>query len=104
SAEVPSGVRWGLLCGLGAANQGAVRPLGASVPMAVAPVRRIRDVHPTTPGGTPHGHPWRVLRVEHHLPERDESAGGLAIGRDRAGGNRPRVVDAFVASTDRSEV
>src|SRR3989442_1313133 len=104
ATEIPPDVRRGLLCGLGTPDPGAVRPPAESAPMAVGPLRRIRDLHPTPVGGTSNRHPRRILRVEHHLPERDELACRLAVRRDRAWRDRSRVLDAFVASTTRSEM
>src|SRR2546429_5310775 len=104
ATEIPPEVRRGLLCGLGTADQGAVCPPAESVPMAVGPLRRIRDPHPTTARGTSNRHPRRILRVEHHLPERHELAPRLAAPPDAARGGRPRILDAFVASTTRPEM
>src|SRR2546422_8930879 len=84
ATEIPPEVRRGLLRGLGTADQGVVRPPAESVPMAVGPLRRIRDPRPTPIRGTSNRHPRRILRVEHHPPERDELARRLAVRRDRA--------------------
>src|SRR2546422_9555166 len=69
ATEIPPEVRRGLLCGLGTADQGAVRPPAESVPMAGGPLRRNRDPHPTTARGTSDPHPRGILPDVNTLSE-----------------------------------
>src|SRR5467141_954609 len=95
--RVPPEIRQGVLPQLAPTDGTELRPLAPPISVDRSDVPKIRIAGSDLARRAADRYPWGILRPEHRVPERDELACGLAVDRDRTGGNRPCLFDTLLA-------